>query len=139
MPKYDVTATVTISTEIEPSGYLDEPHDDQFEDFATESFTGYGSQIDDSCKVTFVFVTDTTDTDEAGEEAQQALSDQLSYSGDDIEWEISDIEIESIEQQSMSVPEAVEVVRTFIDSREEAFRSHHPNVIEALELLLQQF
>jgi len=137
MPKYNVTATVTISTTIEPQGYIDEPGGLEISEWNQESFTGYGTDIEETCEVTFVLDTETTDEDDASSEAEDILNN-TSYTGDDIEWEITDVSIDSIERQQMDIEEAVQVIRTFLDSREPAFAEHHPNVVEALEVLLQQ-
>jgi hypothetical protein len=138
MARYDVTATVTISTTIEPQGQLEEPYGSEIEDFSVGNFNGYGNDIEESCEVTFTLITESEDEDDASSEAEEILGN-LDYSGDDVAWEVTDVSIDSCEKQQMSVSEAVEKVRTFLDSREDAFREHHPAVFEALEVLLQQF
>lgn len=134
MAKYDVTGTVTISTTIEPSGYLDESFGSEVEDFNFEGFSGYGQDIEAEAEVSFVLV---TDSDDPEDEAEEILGN-ITYTGDDIEWEVVNTEVTSIERQQMDLDEAVEVVRTFLDSREEAFKTAHPAVYEALQVLLQQ-
>jgi hypothetical protein len=138
MPKYDVTATVTIETQIEPEGRINDPYLDQIEDFSAEDFSGYET-VEDTTSITLVFTTDTSDEDEAAKEIEELLGGNLSFDSQDIEWEITDVTIESCERQQMTTEYAVSVVRDFLDSRAPAFREHHPLVHEALETLLQQF
>ena len=139
MAKYDVTATVTISTTIEPQGQIEEPYGfDGIEDFETEGFRSYGNDIEDECSISFVYTTD-TDEDEVQGEIEEGLNSHLDYTGDDIEWEVTNVTIDSCERQQMSIEDAVAAVREFLDTREDAFKAHHPVVCEALEVLLQQF
>jgi len=138
MPKYDVSAKLTISTTIEPQGYIDEPSGSEISDWNQESFTGYGTDIEETCEITFVLDTETTDEDDASSEAEDILNN-TSYTGDDIEWEVTDVSIESIERQQMDTESAVRIIRTFLDSRDPVFTEVHGEVAEALETLLQQF
>jgi len=138
MPKYDVSATLTISTTIEPQGYLDEPYGDEIEDYSAEPFRGYGDEITDSTTVTFTLITDHTDEDEASSEAEDILGN-VTYTGDDIEWEVTDVTIDSCERQQMGIEEAVEKIRDFLAGRDPVFTEVHGEVAEALEVLLQQF
>jgi hypothetical protein len=137
MAKYDVVATVTVETTIEPDGQIEEPYIEGLDEFVAEGFGG-AHDIEDRCEIRFVYETETAE-DEVEDEIQQALDGTLDYTGDDIGWEVTDVTIDSVEKQQMEVGEAVGIIRSFIDSRDPVFTEVHGNVREALELLLQQF
>jgi len=137
MSKYMVEAEVTISTTVEPQGYISDNGIDGVENFDTESFSGYGNDIDDTCRITFEYVTEADDED-VEDEVQQQLMSNLTYDGDELEWEIQDVNILTCEKQEMSLEEAKTVLRDFVSQYGNEADDANKELCSAITVVLEQ-
>jgi hypothetical protein len=113
MSKYAIEAEVTITAQVEPQGYLDDmTGTDGVDDWDADSFGSYGNEVEETCRVRFSFETDASEED-VEDEAKTVLDNNLSYQGDDLEWEISNVEILSWEKEEMSLDAAKQILLDF--------------------------
>lgn len=111
--KYDIEFEVSIKIQLEPTGYIDEPVGSEIDDCSIEGFNGaYGNECEETTRGTCVLDLDCSE-DDAETEAESWLTDNLSYTGDDNEWEISDVSILSCEKQEMSLDTAKGILLGF--------------------------
>jgi hypothetical protein len=113
MSKYAIEAEVTITAQVEPQGYLEDlTGTDGVEDWDADSFGSYGNEVEETCRVRFSFETDSPEED-VEDEAKSVLEDNLDYSGDDLEWTISNVEILSYEKEEMDLDAAKQILLDF--------------------------
>lgn len=110
--RYEFEAEITISARIEPQGYLD-ISTSEVEDFDADTFGSYGNEVEETTRVRGVAILDCSEEDAEGE-IESLLDGNLSYSGDDVEWEITDIQVISCEAERMSLDNAKEILRDFV-------------------------
>jgi hypothetical protein len=112
MSKYAIEAEVTIQAQVEPQGYIDEPVFDGLDEFDADSFGSYGNEVEETTRIRFSYETDTA-SDEVEDEVKDLLDSHLSYEGDDLEWEISNVEILSCEKEEMDLGTAKDILLDF--------------------------
>jgi hypothetical protein len=112
--KYRIEATISLSTSIGPqSGYVSGIEDEGIEDFEDssqwdEEYVSVGGGVVD-------FTVEADSEDEAREMADRAVANAY-YEGDDIEWEIADYSISSVEciEEPMDLAKAKDIFREFL-------------------------
>jgi len=111
--KYAIEAEITITAQVEPQGYLDDlTGTDGVDEWDADSFGSYGNEVEETTKLRFSFETDASEED-VEEAAHTVLQDNLSYTGDDVEWEVSYIEILSFEKEEMGLGTAKDILLDF--------------------------
>jgi len=135
MARYAVEAEVTVETNIEVDGNIEEPSiEGDLSDFNSGYFNG-SNTVEDTCTISFTWETATVFDDDG--DAESEISDQLEgnlslYSQDGIEWEVTDVTVLSCEREEMSLDAAKEVLRTFLSGLDNI----PDEVKEAVEVVL---
>jgi hypothetical protein len=132
--RYEFEAEVTVTAMVEPEGHLD-CSTDEIEDFDADTFDSYGNEVEETTRVRGVAVLD-CDEDDAEGELESLLQDNLSYDGDDVEWDITDVSIISLEAEKMSLDEAQNILRRFVDE----YKNDGANeeICKAIEVVLAE-
>jgi hypothetical protein len=134
MARYAVEAEVTVETNIEVDGNIEEPTSTDISNFDSGYFSG-SETVEDTCTISFVW--EPSETYEDNSEAEDAIGEQLEgnlslYSQDGIEWEVTDVTVLSCEREEMSLDAAKEVLRTFLSGLDNI----PDEVKEAVEVVL---
>lgn len=136
MPKYQITASFNLGTEIEPEGVnFDRYAYDQFEDFSDDSSFYRESVTSDGGSLSFTV--EAEDEDRAREKVDEVISDQMEVEdSNSFTWMVEDldIEVEQIEEE-MTKERAVEIIQAFLETLVRDGRLD-AEVKEAMEFLL---
>jgi hypothetical protein len=133
--KYKATVGITLSTTVEPDGYLTGVEDEVL-DYDFSGSWGYGEDVRvDGAEVYFVIEADSED--EARGRVQEIM-DGASWGGDSLEWEIEDWEIESVEETvpPMDAERAKALISAFLDYEVQSGRID-AETREAFEFVLE--
>lgn len=114
MPRFTIDAELYLRTVISPVGYLDliSPTPYAVEDFSDDSY--YGEETSVGATGTVRFVLAASGTDEAELRARDVVEEYITYRNDELEWEITDIEITGVEEiiEPMTLDRAIEMLAT---------------------------
>src|SRR5262245_25107436 len=127
MPRFKVQVTFGMATTVEGEfsrGDFDGVQDEGVSEFEDSSYWRSQDVELDGGEISFEI--ECEDEDEAEEAASnhfrdgQEVEDQNGWT-----WSMTDVSID-VERLEMSLSEAVQTLRVFLASREDAFREHHP-------------
>ena len=133
MATWRIDGTCNIGATIEPDGRLECGSADSFDD----SSNYWGEDV--NLEGRFDFEVEARNEQAAREKADEVLGDLIFYSNDNIEWEVSDVNIEEVERVSEPMPlaTALETLREWVSGQdlEETLQDACESVLDNIEEL----